>query len=206
MPLLVYVQQMIRERFAHVSRSRPLRVLELGSGCGLLGLGLAATCNAEVVLTDPAVAVNFAEDAESGNTLDWLRENVERNREAVGDRARVEQLAWGDADAAEALRRTCGNDAGFDLVVGSDLLYDPERYPGLLSSLHTFVGRGGGSKPPDDAPAAVLGYPTRHGRENSFWRMCEEGGELEVGVTLPIVPPPPAAGRFSATHLHRRNG
>ena len=60
MPLLFHLQRLISERF---TSERPLRILELGSGCGLLGLGLAATCSpCDIVLTDPAVAVNFEED------------------------------------------------------------------------------------------------------------------------------------------------
>ena len=195
MPLLFHLQRLISERF---TSERPLRILELGSGCGLLGLGLAATCSpCDIVLTDPAVAVNFEEDGESGSTIDWLRENVELNRDVVGQsRVRVEPLRWGDAQMTNALMDSCDR---FDLVVGSDLMYEPDRYPALLSSLHTFAT----SDRDGNVPAAVLGYPTRHGGEQRFLKQVDEGSLLKVGSTIDLGTGQGGAGRFSATHLHR---
>ena len=48
-----------------------------GAGCGSLGIGLAAL-GLQVVLTDPGLPVKFSE-AEEGNTLGWLRANVDAN-------------------------------------------------------------------------------------------------------------------------------
>ena len=119
MPLLACVQQLITTRYGHLER--PLRVLELGSGCGLLGIALAATCRADVMMTDPAIAVGLDSEAGGGSTLDWLRENIDLNREVLDQgkgTVRAEPLVWGDADGADAL----AEGGGFDLVVGSDLL------------------------------------------------------------------------------------
>ena len=187
LPLLSHLQQLVRERFGHLER--PLNILELGSGCGLLGIGLAATCHANVTLTDPAVEVNFSEERR-GNTLEWLRENVAENQDAVGARARVAKLAWGDAADVEAVRREASLSGGFDLVVGSDLMYDPDRYEALLSALHALV-----------TSRAVLGYPTRHGGEQRFLDMCEAGDVLRL-ASAPVRLD--AAGRFTAAELTRR--
>ena len=81
---------------------RPLRVLELGAGCGSLGIGLAAL-GLQVVLTDPGLPVKYSE-AEEGNTLGWLRANVDANRELLGDRASVARLLWGEAAHMEAVQ------------------------------------------------------------------------------------------------------
>ena len=87
-PLLAFIEakvlpQLRRARLAHLGRSvRPLRVLELGSGCGLLGLGLAAgATDVRVLLTDPDVPTAFGAPAEQAldSTLDWLRSNVTLN-------------------------------------------------------------------------------------------------------------------------------
>ena len=50
LPLLLHLQGVYPRVQESLGVSRPLRVLELGAGCGLLGLGLAATCGANVCL------------------------------------------------------------------------------------------------------------------------------------------------------------
>ena len=193
LPLLMHLQGRLAAPLA-----RPIRILELGSGCGLLGIGLAATCNAEVVLTDPALPVAFADDEPLGNTLEWLAMNVELNRDAVGSRASVEKLTWGDSDDMEALRRK--HPAGFDLVVGSDLLYNPDSYGALIKTAQTFARR-----------QVIFGFPTRFGSEQQrFFEAVASAGQLEVAETLSL---PPVSERdetsamarpISAAHLRPR--
>ena len=61
-----------------------IKVLELGSGTGVLGIGIASLgCN--VALTDPALAMNLSEEV-SSNTLEHLRKNLEQNTHLTDDR------------------------------------------------------------------------------------------------------------------------
>ena len=46
LPLLLYMQGLCPQMQQSLEITRPLRILELGAGCGLLGVGLAATCGA----------------------------------------------------------------------------------------------------------------------------------------------------------------
>lgn len=215
------------------SSSRPLRILELGAGCGLLGIGLAAL-GEHVCLTDPAIPVNFEDVDENGerSSLDWLRDNVELNHELCGGRACARALAWGDADheaalleelrrppaAAAASAGEAGNgpadgDGGwlagggpFDVVLGSDLLYNPDGYEALLHTLRTFcaapaAGSGSGDEAPgdqqsvDQQPPSTLGllvYPPRLPGEARFFAAAEEHFEvatrdIEVGDGRPKI-------------------
>jgi hypothetical protein len=76
---------------ATASQPERLQVLELGLGCGLLGMGLAATGLVDVVLTDHP------------NAMEWLSSNIELNRDIVQERARVAPLKWGNNQHAMQL-------------------------------------------------------------------------------------------------------
>ena len=176
-PLLHHMELVVLPRLrSALATPRPLRVLELGSGCGYLGIGIAAL-GEEVVLTNPAIPVNFEEEEEEGarTTLDWLQGNIDLNLELVGARALARRLAWGNEDDEMAIKHEwCREDtsgSGFDVIVGSDLLYNPDEYDGLLHTLRTFCYRG--------APA-LLAYPPRHPGEQRFFAAASE--DFHVGL------------------------
>ena len=137
------------------SLGRPPRVLELGSGVGLLGIGLALATGAEVTLTDPGLPTRFSKGADSISTLEFLRRNVALNDAPT---ARAEKLLWGDADDLDAF---AGTDP-FDLVVASEVLYEPSQYADLAETLAFF------------AADAIIGYKVRHGREQTFFDRCAD--------------------------------
>ena len=148
--------------------SRPLRVLELGSGCGLLGIGVAAL-GEEVVLTDPAINVNLSED-EFSNTLQRLKDNLDLNRGVTQGRATAEKLVWGDEQDMQAIERRYG--AAFDLILGCDLLYNPDSYPSLLQTMRRFSE--GGRAP------VLLGYPPRLPGEVRFFEAVRQHFDVHV--------------------------
>ena len=63
---------------------KPLKVLELGSGTGVLGLCVAGL-GCKVVLTDPSIDLNLSEEQPS-NTITLLKENLKLNKSAIGER------------------------------------------------------------------------------------------------------------------------
>lgn len=97
------------------------RVLELGSGCGLVGL-LAAALGAHVLLTDlPPV-------------LDLLRGNAAANAAAVdraGGAAEVAELIWGQPALPQGWERP-------DFVLAADLVYHRNLYHPLVTTLAQF--------------------------------------------------------------------
>ena len=144
---------------------RPLRVLELGAGTGIGGLGVALHLGSacDMVLTDPDLPVNFSE-AEAGTSLEFLEANVALNREALdaaGARVVSMPLEWGNQGHIDNLRRTClpAVKDEFDLVIGSELLYGSDNYESLLRVLSQLMTRD---------TVAVLGYTHRSGSEARF--------------------------------------
>jgi methylase of polypeptide subunit release factors len=88
-----------------------LHVLELGTGCGMVGIAVAQTVsNSEVLLTD----------------LPEAREIVERNIqsavEAPGASLAFMELDW-DADLPDDLQSTSGE---LNLIVAADCTYNPD--------------------------------------------------------------------------------
>lgn len=158
----------LRERAA--SRKRPLRVLELGSGTGVLGLGVALIGGpSHVVVTDPNLPVNFTE-TDSGSSLEWLQVNVDLNRDAfqqAGAHVEARELEWTSDEHIESVRRAClpGDADAFDLVLGSEILYDPDQYDPLLKTLNRLARA--------DDTLTVLGYTIRHGAEARFLKKAK---------------------------------
>ncbi len=133
-----------------------MRVLELGSGTGLLGLGIAASmANSRVLLTDPGLEFNYAED-NLGSTLERLRLNLLENAALTGGRASAAVLLWGNAThIADIAQRH----EPFDLIVGSDLLYDEKQHVALLATLEALSGA---------ATVVVLANPQRYATMHRF--------------------------------------
>lgn len=94
-------------------------VVELGSGCGLVGC-VAALLGANVILTD------------LHDRLKLLKKNVDANVGVLGNArgsARVMELTWGDALGTEFVKPLP------DFVVGSDVIYSEDAVIDLLHTL-----------------------------------------------------------------------
>jgi predicted nicotinamide N-methyase len=123
---------------------RNKRILELGSGTGLLGCVLALL-GAKVVVSD------FQEDV-----LGLLRKNITEN--GLDDSVSVIKLDWDFPDPFLA-----DLSAPFDLVVGADLIYhDTERaFDGLLHIMRSYA--------PSPSTSIYLGYEPRSVGDQGFF-------------------------------------
>lgn len=108
------------------------RVVELGAGIGVPGLLAGRSC-AELVLTDSNDAV-----------VERLRRNVELNgadMRCYPDATRVANVAWG-ADAFPP--PTVAARGGFDVVLGSDVVYSTSSARTFLETAEGLMARPGG--------------------------------------------------------------
>jgi len=123
--------------------SRPVRILELGSGTGWLGMTLASNVadqksnmgrGAAATLTEqPGGATVTLTEQPGGGAMEWLQENIDTNR-AAGlplESVRAEMLDWLDFGSASTdckdasiVERWTKEAASLHLLIGSDLVYD----------------------------------------------------------------------------------
>ncbi|KAG6401912.1 hypothetical protein SASPL_138780 [Salvia splendens] len=139
------------------SPNRPLRLLELGSGTGLVGIAAAALLGASVTATDlPHVLPN-------------LQFNVDANAAALaprGGHVRVAALSWGDV----AQMQEVGTE--FDVVLGSDVVYHDHLYEPLLQTLRfLLLGR---------ELVFVMAHLKRWKKESAFFKKANKFFHVEV--------------------------
>lgn len=157
--------------------SSPLRILELGSGTGLVGIAAAAILGAHVTLTDlPHVLPN-------------LRFNATANADAVAARGgslAVRQLRWGVAgDIAEV-----GSAPAFDAIIASDVVYYDHLIEPLLETIRVFV-------------KGEVGFLMAHlrrwkKRDAAFFR-----GAKKFADVLMVHTDPPVAGSRTGVAIYR---
>jgi len=118
-------QVLLNHMERRVSGQKGVRVLELGAGCGLLGMGLAKL-GAQVVMTDvPEVC-----------TL--LKCHVAMNFSSAERTPAVEILRWGQNSDIQKIQSEMGE--GFDYILGSEIVYDPEANQALMDTVQAFAG------------------------------------------------------------------
>ncbi|XP_020094684.1 uncharacterized protein LOC109714456 isoform X1 [Ananas comosus] len=116
------------------------RVLELG--CGSAGV-----CS--------MVAVHFAHQvvATDGDleALDLLKQNIESNLEPnLIEKMIIKRLIWGNTDDIIAVKEICGREAGFDVIIGTDVTYNFDAISPLFRTARELIAKEdseGGSKP-----------------------------------------------------------
>jgi hypothetical protein len=120
-----------------------MNVLELGSGLGLVGISMAASMGANVLVTDRLIAVPL------------LKRNVEHNKSVIidgGGIVEVAELTWGKDQmksllTSERRKRSMSTSSGggpataptplFDIVIMSDLIFpsNSDNYSLLVDTL-----------------------------------------------------------------------
>ncbi len=145
-------------------RDRPLNVIELGSGCGLVGIAFAQTVpRCEVVLTD-------LPEAE-----DLIGSNLSLMTPADRPAARFEVLKWED-DLPPGIRGK-----SFDLVLVADCTYNPSSAPALVKTLDALASQSTSTR-------IVVATKVRHPSEAVFFDLMAAAGMEQTGCTSVLLP------------------
>ncbi|HLL25528.1 MAG TPA: methyltransferase domain-containing protein, partial [Kofleriaceae bacterium] len=154
---------------AHEVAVRPLagkRVLELGAGTGLPGI-VAASLGARVVQTDRQQLV-----------LHVCKRNAERNGVTTIDHRAADWTAWEDPTR-------------YDVILGSDILYEGSLHASLRRIFETNLAPGG---------VLLLSDPFRERSMELLEVMEADGWRITMNKwTVGITPPPRRVGVFEAT-------
>ncbi|KYG50722.1 hypothetical protein M433DRAFT_76 [Acidomyces richmondensis BFW] len=150
---------------------RRLTAIELGCGCGAVGIALAQTIpDADVLLTDLPDARELVE------------ENISRMRPAINARVHFAELDWEDETPPLWLAQRVN-----DMIIVSECTYNPSTFPALVRTLAALVAR---------SPQAVIviATKTRHAGEAEFWGLMAREGFVEEGVMRLSLPGSPGTG------------
>lgn len=139
--------------YAHLLEFSNKRAIELGTGCGVAGMGLFLLGLTDVVLTDIAPV------------MPALKHNLKRNKQILNKTLKSTQLYWSNSDQIKALHPP------FDIVIATDVVYIEETVGPLVSAMKSLV---------KDDGVVLLGYQVRSPEADVlFWQMVEEGFTIE---------------------------
>jgi predicted nicotinamide N-methyase len=151
------------ERLIGATAQKPLNVIELGAGCGIVGISLAQfTEHCEVILTDMPEAKDIAQ------------RNIKGMLPANESKVIFQPLNWD-----EPLPSGIDNKQ-FDLILVADCTYNPDSSPALVNTFSALVER---------SPKAVVlvAMKIRHDAELVFFDLMKEAGFIIDGeICLPL--------------------
>ncbi|GBG00326.1 hypothetical protein Rsub_13034 [Raphidocelis subcapitata] len=170
--VLIHYLAKLRQQQAQREPARPrgvplagARVLELGAGTGAVGLAAALLGAARVLLTDRP------------HLMGLLNQNIEAN--ALGGSVAAVPYEWGGP-----LPDAAGFEGGFDLVLLSDLVYEPATLGPLVGTLAMLLGGSGGGGGGTAAAEANGGAPHAAAGPGSGGAGAGGGPSVLVAVEL----------------------
>lgn len=154
----------VLDKVLNSTSHRKLNVLELGCGCGTVGITLAqAIPNSEVLLTDLSEAEAI------------INTNIAAIVSAPGSKAVFEMLDW-EKDVPSTIQRR-----RFDVIVVADCIYNPDSAPALVKTLDSLL---------KSSPQAVIVLATkvRHQSEAVFFDFMEAASIPQIADTRIALP------------------
>lgn len=149
---------------------RKLNIIELGCGCGIVGIGLAqAIPDCHVLLTD------FPE----------VKELVDRNIKvsdlAISSRVSFAPLDWEKPLSHEVKQRP------FDIIIAAECIYNSDSIPPLVQTLAALIAR-------SPRAIAVISTKFRHNSEKVFFDLVAKVGLKQSSHVVVPLPGTPGTG------------
>ncbi|XP_076882441.1 uncharacterized protein LOC143530921 [Bidens hawaiensis] len=137
-----------------VNNRQQIRILELGSGTGIVGIAASAILGADVTVTDlPHVLPNITFNADANSDVLAPR----------GGRVHVAALSWGKVEEMEAVGRE------YDIIIGSDVVYHDNLYEPLIETLrYLLLGDDG------DEKVFLMAHLRRWKKESVFFKKAKK--------------------------------
>lgn len=127
-----------------------LKVLEVGAGCGIVGIALAQLRKCDMLLTDLQEAQAI------------LQSNVDHATPPAGSTIRNQVLEWGPS--IDTL-----SEAKYDLVLVSDCIYNPDSSCLLVETLNQLSNH-------NPNLVVLVGFKRRHDADDIFFQRMQEAG------------------------------
>lgn len=140
------------------------RILELGSGCGIVGLEVAEICSAsDILLTDLPAAMEI------------LNHNVERAKSIPNQGKLAAAILDWDGPLPERVE-----EQRFDLVIVSDCTYNADSIPVLVKTLSAVAENSSNA-------LILVSLKVRHESEAIFFKVMADAGFVEAEhTTIPL--------------------
>lgn len=148
-------------RLLGTPRSSPLQAVELGAGCGIVGIALASMLNnVQVLLTDLPEVEGI------------VMRNIHDNHPQPDSSVTFQTLDW-DEPPADLCSRP------IDLILVSDCTYNADSLPTLVAVLDRLVRRS-----PD--ALVLVALKRRHDSEAIFFDLMQSAGFAARQTTIPL--------------------
>lgn len=143
-------------------KSKRLRVLEVGAGCGIVGIALSQMRKCEVVLTD-------LEDAQ-----EIMQSNVDCASPSSGSSLKRQVLGWGsgldDLDGSK-----------FDVILVSDCIYNPDSSVLLVQTIKALTEQ-------NPHVLVFVAFKRRHDADDIFFQHMRESGLQAAETSIVHLP------------------
>ncbi|KAL8994053.1 MAG: hypothetical protein Q9169_005879 [Polycauliona sp. 2 TL-2023] len=147
----------------------PFSVLELGTGCGTVGLALGMHSNSHLILTD-----------EDDDALVYARQNASISQKTFDTDWECLPFDWSKPDSL-TLKRP------LDFIIASECIYNSTTIPYLVRTMESLVHQSNRIQSGPSQPQIIVSTKVRHDSEQFFFDLMKAANfEPKQHVEIPI--------------------